>query len=165
MSAAAGRVLPAIGADARRKQRNPVLPARFSARLSLVSRVLCLVGSWLLRALCLYRSGVSCERASPAGHGWPRGMGTDGRLADVRNFRRWAVPPENSPDSTGFIVVASRESPPNGEEPFFSDPVYEKLSSMGLEPAVRPPQRAQACPLARPAMRPALVPAVLSGRR
>jgi hypothetical protein len=56
-------------------------------------------------------------------------MGTDGRLADVRNFRRWAVPPENTPDSTGFIVVASRESPPNGEEPFFSEPVYEKLSS------------------------------------
>lgn len=140
MSAATGRVLPAIGAEARRKQRNPVLPARFSARLSLVSRVLCLVGSWLLRALCLYRSGVSCERASPAGHGWPRGMGTDGRLADVRNFRRWAVPPENPPDSTGFIVAASRESPPNGEQPFFSDPVYEKLSPMGLEPAVGQPQ-------------------------
>jgi hypothetical protein len=92
-------------------------------------------------------------------------MGTDGRLADVRNFRRWAVPPENSPDSTGFIVVASRESPPNGEEPFFSDPVYEKLSAMGLEPAVRPPQPAQACPLAPPAMRPAIVSAVLRGTR
>jgi hypothetical protein len=129
MSAAAGRVLPALGADARRKQRNPVLPARLSARLSLVSRALCPVGSCLLRALCLWRSGVTCERSSPAGHGWPRAMGTDGRLADVRNFRRWAGPPENPPDSTGFIVVASRESPPNGEEPFFSEPVYEKLSS------------------------------------
>src|ERR1035437_1126576 len=95
MSAAGGRVLPAIGAEARRKQRNPVLPARLSARLSLVSRVLCLVGSWLLRALCLWRSGGSCERASPPGHGWARGMGTVGRLADARNFRRWAVPPEN----------------------------------------------------------------------
>ena len=117
----------------------------------------------LVPAACpvLWRSGVSCERASPAGHGWPRGMGTDGRLADVRNFRRWAVPPENSPDSTGFIVVASRESPPNGEEPFFSDPVYEKLSAMGLDPAVRQPQPPRACPLARRAMRPAIVPAVL----
>jgi hypothetical protein len=93
-------------------------------------------------------------------------MGTDGRLADVRNFRRWAVPPpENPPDSTGFIVAASRESPPNGEEPFFSDPVYEKLSPMGLEPAVGQPQPPRACPLARRAMRPALVPAVLRSTR
>src|ERR1035437_6176938 len=139
MSAAGGRVLPAIGAEARRKQRNPVLPARLSARLSLVSRVSCLVGSWLLRALCLCRSGVSCERASPAGHGWPRGMGTDGRLADARNFRRWAVPPENPPDSRGFIGVASRELPPNGEEPFFSPPGLENLSAQGPPPAPRPP--------------------------
>jgi hypothetical protein len=126
---------------------------------------LCLVGSWLLRALCLCRSGVSCERASPAGHGWPRAMGTDGRLADVRNFRRWAVPLENPPDSRGCIVVASRESLPNGEEPFFSEPVYEKLSPMGLEPAVGQPQPARACPLARPAMRRAIVPAVLRSTR
>src|SRR5450755_2166582 len=46
----------------------------------------------------------------------------------------------------------------------FSDSVYEKLSSMGFEPAVRPPEPAQACPLPRPAMRPALVPAELSAQ-
>jgi hypothetical protein len=88
-------------------------------------------------------------------------MGTDGRLADARNFRRWAVPPENPPDSRGFIGVASRELPPNGEEPFFSDPVYEKLSSMGLDPLLDRRSHRRASPLPRPAMRPAIVPAVL----
>src|ERR1039458_9236854 len=111
MSAAAGRVLPAIGAEAGRKQRNPVLPVRLSARLSLVSRV---CARWA-RGCCVPCAcgGAGCPargRRPPAMDGRAE-WGTDGRLADVRNFRRWAVPPENPPDSRGLIVVALRELP------------------------------------------------------